>query len=186
LGSIDDVLNGEVNVAFTRLLPEQTELEIEVIAEEPRVVALASTHPLAERKSLAFADLAHESFITNSAIRGEGSRPPRWLAEQRRHGLPGQVAAQSAGVAEILTLVAAGRGVCLVPSAVARHYPRGDVAYVPVEDADPAVVSLAWRDGGLIPPLAAFIESVRRVAKHRRQGVQARHFDRRGLPNGGQ
>ncbi len=48
---------------------------------------------------------------------------------------------------EILTLVAAGVGVCLVPSAVARHYPRSDIAYVPVSDAEPAVLSLAWRPG---------------------------------------
>ena len=65
---------------------------------------------------------------------------------------------------EILTLVAAGRGVCLVPSAVARHYPRDDIAYVPVQDVEPAVVSLAWRDGAAVPVLAAFIETVRELA----------------------
>jgi DNA-binding transcriptional LysR family regulator len=67
-------------------------------------------------------------------------------------------------VLEILTLVAAGPGACLVPSAVARHYPRSDVASVPVDDAEPALVSLAWRAGALIPPLVAFIETVRDVA----------------------
>ena len=71
---------------------------------------------------------------------------------------------------EILTLVAAGRGVCLVPSAVARHYPRSDVAYVPVSDAEPAVVSLAWRPGTLDAPLEEFIQTVHEVA--------ARHGDK--------
>jgi DNA-binding transcriptional LysR family regulator len=60
LGSIDAILDGDVNVAFTRLQPGQTELEIEVIASEPRVVALATAHPLATRGSLAFADLPCE------------------------------------------------------------------------------------------------------------------------------
>ncbi len=164
LGSIDAILDGDVNVAFTRLKPGQTELEIEVVATEPRLVALTAAHPLAARESLGFAELAAESFITNPVVRDHGPRPPRWLAEQRRHGLPGRVAAKSTGVLEILTLVAAGRGVCLVPSAVARHYPRSDVAYVPVEDAEPAVVSLAWRPGAVIPPLAALIQTVREVA----------------------
>jgi len=164
LGSIDAVLNGDVNVAFTRLQPGQTELDIEVIAHEPRLVALATSHPLASRDSVTFAELAEERFITNPVVRGDGPRPARWLAEQRRHGLPGRVATQSSGVLEILTLVAAGRGVSLVPSAVARHYPRGDVAYVSVEDAEPAVVSLAWRAGVRPAPLAAFVKTVRHVA----------------------
>ncbi len=67
-------------------------------------------------------------------------------------------------VLEILTLVAAGPGMCLVPSAVARHYPRSDVADVPVDDAEHAFVSLAWRAGALILPLVACIETVRDVA----------------------
>jgi DNA-binding transcriptional LysR family regulator len=164
LGSIDAVLDGDVNVAFTRLQPGQTELEIEVIAHEPRLVALATAHPLAARESVTFAELAEERFITNPAVREDGPRPARWLAEQRRHGLPGRVTAQSTGVQEILTLVAAGNGVCLVPSAVARHYPRGDISYVGVEDAEPAIVSLARRAGVLSAPLGGFIETVHDVA----------------------
>lgn len=163
LGSIDDVLDGRVDVAFTRLLPGQTELEVEVLARERRLAALALAHPLATRRSLTFAELRDESFIVNPAVPTSGP-PARWLAEQRRHGLPGRIAAQSASVQEILTLVAAGRGVSLVPSAVAAHYPRGDVAYVPVTDAEPAVISLAWRPGPLAPHVEAFIDTARQVA----------------------
>src|SRR5436309_1038550 len=36
LGSIDDILDGNVNIAFTRLQPGQTELEVELLVEEPR------------------------------------------------------------------------------------------------------------------------------------------------------
>jgi DNA-binding transcriptional LysR family regulator len=135
-----------------------------VLDQEPRLVALAAAHPLASHQSLTFADLREESFITNPVERADGARPARWLAEQRHHGLPGRVAARSAGVVEVLTLVAAGRGVCLVPSAVARHYPRDDVAYVLVEDAEPAVVSLAWRPGSPSVAVAAFIDTARHVA----------------------
>ena len=80
LGSIDAILNGEVNVAFTRLQPGQTELEVEVIAQEPRLVALASTHPLAGRESVTFADLATRA---SSPI-----RPRATTAHGHRGGLP--------------------------------------------------------------------------------------------------
>jgi len=163
LGSIDDILEGKVDVAFTRLLPNQTELEVAVLAEEPRLVALAVTHPLADRTTLTYAELGEESFIVNPVVHSEGS-PPRWTAEQRRHHLPGTVAAVASSVQEILTLVAAGPGVCLVPSAVAQQYPRADVIYIPVSDADPAVISLAWRHGHVTPAAEAFIRIAREQA----------------------
>jgi DNA-binding transcriptional LysR family regulator len=163
LGSIDDILDGAVNIAFTRLLPGQTELEVDVLTQEPRLAALASAHPLADHQTLTFADLHNESFVTNPVARQDGP-PLRWAAEQQRHELPGRVAAQATSVQEILALVAAGRGVCLVPRAVADHYPRASVTYVPVADADPAVVSLAWRRGPIAPAVAALIQASRRVA----------------------
>ena len=170
LGRLDAIVNGDVDVAFTRLVPGQTELETEVLLSEPRVVALCATHRLAQRSSLTFADLRDEAFITNPIDLADGDRPPRWLTEQRRHNLRGKVATRATGVAEILTLVGAGRAVCLVPLTVARHYPRGDVTYLPVEDADPAVVSLAWRAGDTSSARAAFIDAVRRIASNRTDG----------------
>ncbi|MBV9916554.1 MAG: LysR family transcriptional regulator [Solirubrobacterales bacterium] len=163
LGSVQDIVEGTVDVAFTRLRPGQAELEIQVIASQPRVAALAMDHPLAKSEELAFADLRELSFITNRAL-SEESVPLRWLAEQRRHGLPGRVAADAASIQEILTLVAAGRGVCLVPAPVAQQYPRRDVAYVPVADAEPAVVSLAWRGDDARPALRAFLDVARELA----------------------
>jgi DNA-binding transcriptional LysR family regulator len=163
LDQIDELFAGGVDVAFTRLVPGQAEVELEVIGREPRVVVLPVSHSLAERPTLQFSDLREESFITNPVV--EASVPPkRWLAEQARHGLPGRIAAEAASVPEILTLVAAGKGVCLVPASVARHYPRADLVYIEVSDADPAVVSLAWPRGGLRPIVGAFIEAARRIA----------------------
>lgn len=163
LDQFDELLSGAVDVAFTRLLPGQAEVELLVVAREPRVVALPASHPLAGRVAVQFDELRDESFITNPVV--EASAPPkRWLAEQARHGLPGRTAAEAASVQEILTLVAIGRGVCLVPASVGLHYPRAELVYVAVSDADPAVVSLAWPRGGLRPIVAAFIEITRQLA----------------------
>jgi DNA-binding transcriptional LysR family regulator len=156
LESIDELREGSVDVAFTRLLPGQSELEIEVLLREPRVVVLPPAHALAGRDSVLFQDLRDERFITNPI---GGGAPARWLSEQQRHGLPGRVAAEAASIQEILTLVASGSGVCLVPAPVAARYPREDVVYVRVADADPAVVSLAWREGGLTPIAEAFLRT---------------------------
>src|SRR5262249_55445651 len=152
-----------VDVAFTRLLPGQADVELEVIAQEPRMVALPVAHVLSGRKAVRFKELRGESFITNPVV--EASAPPkRWLTEQARHGLPGRVAAEAASVQEILTLVAGRRGVCVVPVSVAAHYPRAGVTYVEVSDADPAVVSLAWPRAAVRPIVQAFIQTTRSLA----------------------
>ncbi len=162
-GNIDEILDGKVDVAFTRLMPDQTELEVAVIATEPRLIALANTHPLASRETLTFADLRDESFIVNPMV-SHGGPPARWLAEQRRHGLPGRIAAKARSPEEIITLVGAGRGVCLMPKAATLHDRRSDIAYVPVTDAEPAVVSLAWAPDRSSPTVRAFVTTAREVA----------------------
>jgi DNA-binding transcriptional LysR family regulator len=88
-------------------------------------------------------------------VSGAAGPPARWLAEQHRHGLPGRVAAEAASIQEILTLVATGHGVCLVPASVADRYSHADVAYVNVTVADQAVVSLAWTRDSMRPGLDA-------------------------------
>jgi DNA-binding transcriptional LysR family regulator len=162
-GSLDAIYDGRVDLALTRLAPGQTELDVEVLTEEPRVLALADTHHLATRETLRFADLRDEAFIVNPMTPHDGA-PARWLAEQRRHGLPGRVVAKTRSLQEILTLVAAGRGVCLVPEAVALHERRADISYVPLIDAEPAVVSLVWDPERSSPTLQEFVVVAHQVA----------------------
>ena len=163
LDRLDDLRSGKVDVAFTRLLPGQSDIDIEVLAREPRLVVLPASHRLANRARVAFSDLREESFITNPVVEDAGP-PARWLAEQQRHGLPGRVAAEAASIQEILTLVATGPGVCLVPATFAQHYPRDDLRYIEVSDADAAVVSLAWTRETARPIVEAFIHVARQVA----------------------
>ena len=162
-GSVDEIHHGKVDLALTRLEPGQTELEVEVLTEEPRLLALAGTHPLAARETLSLAELGDESFIVNP-MTPDGGAPARWLAEQRRHGLPGRVVAKARSLQEILSLVAAGRGVCLVPEAVALHERRAGISYVPVIGAEPALVSLAWDAEHSSPTLQEFVAVAREVA----------------------
>jgi DNA-binding transcriptional LysR family regulator len=115
LGNLDAIRDGNVDVAVTRLQPGQTELEVELLAEEPRLVALSSEHRLSDRESRTSADLSDEDFIVDPVTAGDDP-PQRWIAEQRRRGLLGRIAAQSTSIQEILTLVGTARGVCLVPA----------------------------------------------------------------------
>jgi DNA-binding transcriptional LysR family regulator len=94
LDQIGELLSGGVDVAFTRLLPGQAEVELEVIAREPRVVALPGT-AFARRAGDASVqrppggELHHEprrrSCRTTEAVAGRTS-PPRPARARRGRG----------------------------------------------------------------------------------------------------
>jgi DNA-binding transcriptional LysR family regulator len=163
-GNLQDLTDGRVDVAFTRLLPQQgsSDLRVEVLAHEPRVLVVAAEHQLSARDSVRYAELHAEAFVINPAVKGRPS--VRWLAEQQSHGLHGNVAAEAGSLQELLTLVATGLGVSLVPKCVQEHFPRPDLRYIPVTDAEPALISIASCPARHRPIVEVFIELARRAA----------------------
>jgi len=77
-----------------------------------------ATHALASRRRLSGADLDGETILDARARR-------------------------TATVEEKFELVAAGRGIAMVPRSVARYYSRPDLVYRPVTDAVPFETCLA-------------------------------------------
>jgi len=165
-GSLDELTNGALDVAFTRLRADQVEhLPVRLIqlSQEPRLLALPRSHRFADRTELSLSELDQDGFVVNPAA--QENALARWRSEQHRHGLPGRITAEARSVTELLAMVAAGTGVSLVPAAIARHHQPPDITYVPVPDAEPAVVSLVWTPGSLRPTGEAFIQAARAQAR---------------------
>ena len=66
----------ETDMAFVWLpLPAQDRYAWTVVAEEPRLVALPDTHPLASRPEIDFTDLAEEPFAVHDGVVAIPDRP---------------------------------------------------------------------------------------------------------------
>ena len=105
--------DGAADVAFVWLpLPGQDRFAWTVVAEEPLLVALPDTHPLAGRTEIDFADLLDEPFLALP----ESTGPLRdyWLALDAREGRSPRIGAEIASTEETYEALAAGLGVCLV------------------------------------------------------------------------
>lgn len=157
-------IDSAIDLAFTRLEHDETNLRLAPLLRERRVVGLSERHPLARREALRLADLAGESFLTQRADSNPRFRE-RWLEEQRRAGLGARISEEVVNAEELFALLAAGRGVCLVPATAARYYARPGVVYVPVIDADSVPISLAWRDGADQPLLRVVVDAARLVSR---------------------
>lgn len=137
---------GEVPVALLRLpFPGQEDYEVRALFREPRCIALASSHPLAEREEIAFEELWDEPFI--AAPGATGAWRDHWLAASERDGRPVRIGAVTTQPDEFLNAIAHGYGIALVPASTSRFYARPGVVYRPVTGVSGSEVGVAWLPG---------------------------------------
>ncbi|MFD5449729.1 MULTISPECIES: LysR family transcriptional regulator [unclassified Streptomyces] len=139
--------DGTADVAHVWLpLPDAGRYAWTTVAEEPRLVALPDTHPLAAVPEVDFADLADEPFL---ALPPEaGVLRDFWLALDERRDLgvrPPRVGAEIAGTEETYEALVAGLGICLVAVGNAPLITLGGVTTRPVRGLSPSRYVLAWR-----------------------------------------
>ena len=144
-----NLLSGDVDIGYVRQPITERGLRLIPLYHERRLVALRRDHPFAEAEELWESDIA-------------GERHLRYLQPLRPGGTPIR------SVEEKLEHVAAGHGIIVLPLSATRHYTRPDVVYVPVVDAQPDQVFLAFvaqRESGLLGDfVAAAAAAARRAA----------------------
>ncbi|WP_405863192.1 LysR family transcriptional regulator [Streptomyces sp. NBC_01515] len=153
--------DGDADVAFVWLpLPDAERYGWTVVAEEPRLVALPETHPLAVRAEVDFTDLVDEPFLALPS--NAGPLRDHWLALDERGGRPPRIGAEIASTEETYEALVAGLGVCLVATGNAHLITLGGVITRPVHGISPSRYALAWRreDGGR-PLVRAYAEACR-------------------------
>lgn len=154
---------GEADVAFVWLpLPDAGRYDWTVVAEEPRLVALPETHPLAARTDLTLADLADEPFLALPP--SAGVLRDHWLALDERPGGPPRVGAEIAGTEETYEALVAGLGICLVAAGNAPLITLGGVTTRPVRGLSPSRYVLAWRvEDGSRPLVRGYAQACHRA-----------------------
>ncbi|MFD5465731.1 LysR family transcriptional regulator [Kitasatospora sp. NPDC127059] len=126
--------DGRAHVGYLRRPFDDTGLRTIPIGREAKVACLPATHRLAGRSSLTTADLDGEPILDGRA------RRPHTLDEK-------------------FELIAAGRGVALVPVSIAGSYSRPDLVYLPVTDFPPVETCLAVPEDGDRPgPVRDFLD----------------------------
>ncbi|MET8796086.1 LysR family transcriptional regulator [Nocardia sp. NPDC004568] len=149
--------DGEVDIALLRLpFPGQDRLRVRELFSEPRWVALASAHPLAERESIDFAELLDEPFVAAPAE--TGAWRDFWLVVAERAGRAPRIGAVTEQPDAWLSAIANGYGIALAPESSARFYARPGITYRPVTGGAPSRVGVAWQAESDTDPVArAFV-----------------------------
>jgi LysR family transcriptional regulator, transcription activator of glutamate synthase operon len=129
----------------------------EALYEDELVIAAAPTHPLAARRSVAFAEMRDESWII---FRPGSSITNRLMHASREAGFSPRVVFESADSLTIRALVAEGLGVALYPRLLA-NMPGPNVSLVSLVPHEMRMISLVTREGPQAPAALRFISFIR-------------------------
>jgi DNA-binding transcriptional LysR family regulator len=156
------VRDGTVDAAFVRPpIADLSGLCLDLVFDEPRVVALTTAHRLAGRVEVGIDDLDGEVQVTDDEVEDAWLR--WWSVDPRPSGAPVRYGPVVHTMDEMLHVVAAGQAIAITASSVAETNRRSDIAFVPIRDVDPCPVSLCTRAGATGGPVAALRTAVRSV-----------------------
>lgn len=161
------VREGRADAALLLNPFDQRSLDHEPLVTEPFLLAVAADVPLAARTSLRLADLKGWNLPDGSpaeqgsaaVLHGTFSPPPA--------GAP----REASDLPRIFKLIELGSIVCFFPASLTARYLRPEIAYRPVEDLEPAALSVAWPQNSRSPAVAAFVRAATKVAEASRAGV---------------
>ncbi len=131
------LVEGMADVAIVRRPLTDERFATALIGVEARHAALASSDPLARRRSLRMNDLTGRTIAVDPLT---GTTTPDLWPEGAG---PGQMR-EVHGVEDWLTLIAAGKAIGMSSEATAQQHLRPGVVYRPVRDAQPIPMWLAW------------------------------------------
>jgi len=169
---VDALVDGLIDVGFIRGPLEDVGLAAKRVRSEPLVVALPSEHRLAASRRIDLRLLARDPFVTFPRARGPSFFDMLMRLCHEAGFVPRIV--QEAPQLDLVSLVAAGFGVAIVPESV-RDARRPGVVFRPLAGSPRTDLFVAWRpnDGSLV--LRDFLDvvdriGVRRASTRRRRG----------------
>jgi DNA-binding transcriptional LysR family regulator len=125
---------------------------------ERRVLAVAAGHPLADEDRVSVEVLAEHPVVQYPEVTSAGFKRDR-TPDRTPSGRLVPRGPVGGSFSEMLTLVAMGRGVLPVGEHSRRYYPRPDVAYVPLHDAQPIERGLVWKEGNTTERVREFVRA---------------------------
>ena len=150
---------GRVDASFAHRPFDTTGLVVVDLFTEPRVAVLPSGHVMAGATEVGLRDLAADVLLQPAAS------VPGWTGAVRipRPAAADRTAGYSPTVEEKLELVAARRGIVILPASTTRYYRRPDVSFAPVLDLPDTEVCLAVEARRRSEVLSRLIEMARTI-----------------------
>jgi DNA-binding transcriptional LysR family regulator len=158
---VSRLLDGTLDLALLRPPVRERELSTEVLHSEPLVAVLPESHPLADADAVPLELFEGEPFVTYpSHFRSVLHDAVEDACAA--HGFKPLAAHEVGETATLVSFVAAGLGVSLVPASVCKMSVEGAVYRPLVHDATRVELAAAWRRDDERPVLVRALDVIRR------------------------
>jgi DNA-binding transcriptional LysR family regulator len=119
---------GLLDVGFLRMpVGEHSALDVVTVHREPFVLVVPSSHKLAKRKSVRLREVAGEDFVMYERTYAPGFHD-LMFGILRDAGITPKVTQTAAEIPMLVSLVASGMGITIMPASVVKHYVASVVA----------------------------------------------------------
>lgn len=160
------LIEGRLDIGMSRMQPPADDAEIQAICldNEPLIAAIASDSPLSRQEQVTLAELSAYPLIAFPTDYGSGLNEII-EALYRRQALTPLPAPKGKQITSIIALVAAGRGVAVVPQCTQTLVKRG-VTYRPLaESGATAPLLVLTRKRERSPLVKAFVEIIEQTLR---------------------
>jgi DNA-binding transcriptional LysR family regulator len=155
------LLDGTLDLGLLRPPVHERDLSTEVLRSEPLIAVLPEAHPLANAEAVPLEQLEREPFVTYpSHFRSVLHDAVEDACAA--HGFKPLAAHEVAETATLVSFVAAGLGVSLVPASVRNMTVNGAVYRPLAGDSTRVELAVAWRRDDDRPVLARALDVIRR------------------------
>jgi DNA-binding transcriptional LysR family regulator len=156
---LEAIQSGDLDGGFIGAKPAKPIKDVEFAEwhQEPLVLALPESHPLAKIKSLRWENLKSLLWVMVSRQAAPAFRD-QFAGIIERQSLQARIIEESDRVPAVLTMVAAGSGVSMVPQSV-QHLVTGGIAFRPLPSPVPLLnYVFAFRSGEKSQALSDFVK----------------------------
>jgi DNA-binding transcriptional LysR family regulator len=155
---IDALKSGALDVGFVRSTLDDPALGAELVRRESLMVVLPDDHPLAAQRKIKLEALKHEPFVMFPRLRGPAFFD-QLMGLCHAAGFSPLIV-QEAPQLDIISMVAAGFGISIMPSSM-RNFRRPGLSFRAIVGAPKVELSIVWRHQNLSPALHKFLDLVR-------------------------
>jgi DNA-binding transcriptional LysR family regulator len=159
---VDAIVDKRMDLGFLRPPVRNADIDLLTIARERLVVALPSTHPLADEAKINLKDLAEDGFIVFTRSL-DSALPTLTLRICHDAGFQPRIVQEVGDTPTMVMLVAGGMGVALVPSSSRNMRVKGVVLRNIAGGGPPLEIALAWNRSVESPIRDGFIAVSRSV-----------------------
>jgi DNA-binding transcriptional LysR family regulator len=135
--------SGALDIGFLRLpIGGHTQLEVVTVHREPFVLVVPASHPLAERKKVRLSEVSGQDFVMYDRTHAPGFHD-LVFGILRNAGIVPNVRQTAGEMPTLISLVAAGMGISILPESAVKHNVAAVVGCDIADDIPPSEIGLA-------------------------------------------